>query len=219
MSKMLQAISGLRKTVVEFHNYLCLTKEHTKSWQRDPIQTMIKNVISMARKLDKLSYFVERHQNNPNSAVQYELAEKVYSKLIEYIARVQEAISGCMLREKNNNNLPYCEFLCDLAMRIDQILLKPDNFHFSLPKKHWLTIEQTAFNLADDVQEYDKLNSHKTVLFRQLRWPNYDVTNTTKEIEFAKQQQIEKEEKEWLNKTLAEIKEQKESQNRVSAKL
>lgn len=193
MSKMLEAISALRKIIVEFHNYLSLTKDHTKSWQRDPIQTMIENAVSTIRKLDKLSRYVVQHQNNP--AVQYKLAEKVYSKLIEYIARLQEAIAGCILREKNNNNLQYGEFLIDLTMRVDQILLKPNNFCFILPKKHWLTVEQTAFNLADNVQECDSLNSYKTVIFRELRWPNYIVTSTTKEIEQAKLEKIEEMEK------------------------
>ena len=191
MSKILQAISSLRKTVVEFHDYLCLTKDHTKSWQRSPIQTMIENAVSTTRKLDKLNRYVKEHQSNLNE--QTNLLKKVYNKLIEYIARIQESITGCMLREKNNNNLPYYEFLYDLNIRIDQILLKPDNFCFTSPKKHWLTPEQTFLNLAENIQQYDNSSNNKTVLFRELRWPNYVLTKTSQEIEFAKQQKIEPE--------------------------
>lgn len=181
MSKMLEAIKALHKTVTEFHLYLHLTKDHTKSWQREPIETMILNAVSTTRKLNKLSLYVIRHQNNPE--MENLLAEKVYSKLIEYIARLQEAITGCMLREKNNNNLPYCEFLMDLTMRVDQILLKPNNFYFTLPKKHWLTIEQTALNIADNIQEYEHPRNNKTVLFRALKSLNYNVTSTTQQKE------------------------------------
>ncbi len=216
MSKMLEAINALRKTVVEFHNYLCLTKDHTPSWQRDPIQTMIENAVSTTRKLDKLSRIVGEHRDKPE--MQHQLAEKVYGKLIEYVARLQEAITGCMLREKNNNNLPYCEFLMDLTMRVDQILLKPNNFYFTLPKKDWLTVEQMQANLITDQENYSNISNPKAVIFRELRWPSYNVTGTTQQIELAKKEQLE--EKEWLKKILAEIKEQnKPENNKLSAKL
>ena len=189
MSKMLEAISSLRKTVVEFHNYLCLTKDHTKSWQREPIQIMILNAVSTTRKFDKLSRYVKQQQNNPQE--QANLSKKVYDKLIEYIARVQESITGCMLREKNNNHFPYYEFLYDLTIRIDQVLLKPANFCFTYPKKHWLTPEQVVLNLAENMQEYDNPCNNKTVLFRALRWSRYDVTSTTKQIQEIERMELE----------------------------
>ncbi len=189
-------IKNLEEIVVEFVTYLESPPGDAQDCQIALTEIIRQNALDTINKLKKLHKLAEA---NPEPSKTLE--KRVYTKLIEYISRVQEAVQSCLYREylaykanETDSQLDKYKVLKTIGEKLVQVLPLSSNVAMN-PEKHWLSEQwkkadaglqmQTAINVLktnpDDLLE----TLFKTVVFSEMQ--RQAVTKTTrKTVEFTK---------------------------------